>query len=177
MNEQNLVPRNARWWAIACYLSGLLYLVNIVIIAILWALAPQLISSQRQGLHQALIALALNLIPWVFWASLLAPLLAWKLAKNIHPFADSAGKTAWNLMLNLIVLSASIFLLTLFLFSVICGVMGVKDINIAILVIFWVDFGLIIALVLTHFLCSLVGAGRAWRGASSTFPTLRFSKK
>jgi uncharacterized Tic20 family protein len=174
MNEQNLVPRNARWWAIACYLSGLLYLVIIVIIAIFSVLIPQLISSQNQ---HGLIALALNLIPWVFWASLLAPLLAWKLAKNIHPFANSAGKTAWNLMLNLIVLSASLFLLTLFLSSLICGVMEMKARDNIVDYIFLVAFGLIIALVLTHFLCSLVGAGRAWRGTSSTFPTLRFLKK
>jgi uncharacterized Tic20 family protein len=174
MNEQNLVPRNARWWAIACYLSGLLYLVVILLISIfayLWL--PKLLSSQSQN---GLIALAFNLIPGLFWLSLFTPLFVWKLAKNVHPFAVSAGKTSWNLMLNLIVLSAATFLLTIFLISVLCGLtaMNAQDKI--------VDYILLGAMVLigilatTHILFSLIGARRAGRGELSNFPVLRFLK-
>ncbi len=135
------------------------------------------------------IAQPLNNVEWLipsmglfFWSSFLAPLLAYKIAKNSHSFIHLAGTTAWNLILNLVVLSSTVFLLAIFVFGVICGISGNSLIYFKIgdypigdcILLLWLV--LQVALILTHLVFSLVGAGRAAYGQSSTFPLLRLVK-
>jgi uncharacterized Tic20 family protein len=173
MNDNRTLPLKVRLLAAGCYLSGLLYLII--------SIAMYLILFIKPEIAQPLDPDGQWLIPTVgllFWGSFLAPLIAWNITKRVHPFVDQAGRTAWNLSANLVVISVVLFSLEIFILSILCGLSGYVQIyynifNFMFLLWLWVQP----ALVLIHVLFTVVGSLRSAYGQSSVFPLLPLIKR
>jgi uncharacterized Tic20 family protein len=191
MNEQNLVPRNARCWAIVCYLSGLPFTLSSFIALVSKNKLYGAVNFPKvlEDLWDKLFNLDIVLILEALALFLVLPLLLWLLTKRIHPFVDFAGRNAVNMMLNVVTLSIAIFLLLLFFGAATCGLTilsfptsssGRSSGNSPLLyfLIFMVGlFALLfVGIYLTHLVYIIIGAWRARRGETVVLPMMQFIK-
>jgi uncharacterized Tic20 family protein len=156
-NPKPLSPK-VRWQAVFCYLVSW---PSLVMILLLVANANALFSDMGRS----------QLVAWLL-TMLVTPPLAWFLLRKNHLFIDSAGKTAVNLLLNLVVWSILIFLLAFFSLNIVCGssswMVNLLAVGLFIVSPFLAGF------ILTYLLLTMIGAWRAHRGQVSSFPLPRF---
>lgn len=152
-NSEPLSPK-VRWQAVFCYLVSWPSLVMILL----------LLANTN---------LDIRLVAWLL-TMLVTPPLAWLLLRKNHLFIDSAGKTAVNLLLNLVVGSILILLLAFFLLTIVCGSsLGMVNLLVILVVMFFL-LPFLASFILTYLLLTMIGAWRAHRGQVSSFPLLRF---
>jgi hypothetical protein len=163
--------------AIACYLSGIVYLLTIIpapIMAIWFPQAPAYIQYTVVGLLN-ISFLAIALPSWI----------TWRLTHKIHPFVASAGRMAFNLTLNLIGIGLLLSLLWVFVVFSICGIYGVSLVSAtpggaagaAMLVYASIAAAVVIGLVaFTHLIFSLRAIAAARNSEIPVFPIYRFLK-
>jgi uncharacterized Tic20 family protein len=160
MHTPEPLSPKVRWQAIFCYLVSWPSLVMILLLV-----ANTNILSRNIGISQ--------LVAWPL-TMLVTPPLAWLLLRKNHPFIDSAGKTAVNLLLNLVVWSILIFLLVFFPLNIVCGSSsGMVNLTAVGLGLFIVS-PFLAGFILTYLFLTMMGAWRAHQGQVSSFPLLSF---
>jgi uncharacterized Tic20 family protein len=173
MNDNGTLPPKVRLLAAGCYLSGLLYLMTLIAMYLILFIKPEIAQPLDPDGQWVIPTIGL-----LFWVSFLVPLIAWKITKRVHPFVDQAGRTAWNLSANLVVISTAFFSLEILIISILCGLNGSVQNNYNVFdFMFWLWLGVQPALVLIHVLFTLVGSVRAAYGQSSVFPLLPLIKR
>jgi uncharacterized Tic20 family protein len=150
--------------AIACYLSGIVYLLTLLpapILAIWFPQAPAYIQDAVPS--------------WI----------TWQLTYKTHPFVKSAGQTAFNLTLNLIGIGLLLSLLWIFVVFSICGIYGVSlftstpggEDGSRMIAYVTITASVVIGLVaLTHLVFSLRAIAAARNSEIPAFPIYRFLK-
>jgi uncharacterized Tic20 family protein len=173
MNNNGTISRKVRFLAACCYLSGLLYLIVLIVIYLIVFIKPEIAQPLDPDGQWIIPTIGL-----LFWVSFLGPLIAWNITKRVHSFVDQAGRTAWNLSVNLVVISVVFFSLEILILSITCGLNGSVQNNYNIfnfMFLLW----LVVqpALVLFHVLFTVVGSVRAAYGQLSVFPLLPLIKR
>jgi hypothetical protein len=163
--------------AIACYLSGIVYLLTLLpapILAIWFPQAPAYIQDAVTFLLKVSV-LAIAFPSWI----------TWRLTYKTHPFVESAGQMAFNLTLNLIGIGLLLSLLWIFVVFSICGIYGVSlftstpggEDGSRMIAYVTITASVVIGLVaLTHLIFSLMAIAAARNSKIPAFPIYRFLK-
>jgi uncharacterized Tic20 family protein len=125
----------------------------------------------------ALLGLLLMFVGIPF-ASLVLPLIIWKVKKDNHPFIDAQGKESLNFQISMTLYSIVAGIISIFLFFVTCGIVissnsrANNDFFSLMVIAFLFLFSLILVFQLV---CIIFAAVKAYKGEFYRYPfTLRF---